>query len=68
MMVEILDQREMGGGELTMSHFKTELFDPWEKRLDARLKSFSISGSLAQQEKQPESKQQRTFDWGNSQI
>jgi hypothetical protein len=68
MMVEILDQREMGGGELTMRRIKTEIFDPWEKRLDVRLKSFSISGSIAQQEKRPETKQQTIFDWGNGQI
>jgi hypothetical protein len=46
-----------------VSHFKTELLDPLEKRLDARLVTFSISGSIAQQqEKGPERQQQSTFD------
>lgn len=44
---KLLDQREIGGGELTMARLREELIDPFETRINARLDNHSVSGTLA---------------------
>jgi hypothetical protein len=37
MMKQVLDDRAIGGGDLTMDRMRKELFEPWEKNISNRL-------------------------------
>jgi hypothetical protein len=48
MMKQVLDDRAIGGGDLTMDRMRKELFEPWEKNISNRLDT--LSGSMAKTE------------------
>jgi hypothetical protein len=62
----MLDQREMGGGELTMSRLREELFDPFETRIQARLDKHGVSGSRLAMAK--EKVVESSFKWDQGQF
>jgi hypothetical protein len=59
---EVLDERQIGGGELTIAHFQRELFDPFSQCINERLDKISSTPVKAKDTEKPKS--QSLFDWG----
>jgi hypothetical protein len=63
---QVLDERKIGGSDLTMDQFRKEFFEPWEKNIVTKLEI--MLGSMAKAEENLPKKIPLAFSWGCRQF